>query len=240
MVKKAIVIKAPGTNNDFETARALEMAGAQASIVHINRIAAGQTRLDDFSIMVIPGGFSYGDELGAGKMFSLFLKHRFREEFEKFIKKGKLVAGICNGFQVLVKANVFPELCSPQSLTLTSNDCGTFICRWVELEVDTGKFWFKGLDCRISLPIAHAEGKFTGTGETLDDISECGLAALTYIENPNGSYKNIAGIVNRQGNVLGMMPHPERYVFSYQYPGFFRRPEEIWGIKIYRNIVKNA
>ncbi len=240
MVKKAIVLKAPGTNNDCETRFALKRAGAQPSIVHINRIASGEVKLDDFAIMAIPGGFSYGDELGGGKVFSLFLKHRFKESFEKFIKKGKLVVGICNGFQVLVKTNVFPELGSLQRLSLTSNDCGTFVCRWTELEVDTGKFWFSGLDRRIKLPIAHAEGKFSGDKDILENISGQGQIAVKYLDNPNGSCMDIAGIVNRQGNVLGLMPHPERYLFGYQYPELFREKQDAWGMKIYRNIVKNA
>ncbi len=239
-MKKAVVLKAPGTNNDCETRYALEKAGADPRIVHINRIASGEVNLDDFSIMVIPGGFSYGDELGAGKLFSLFLKYRFRESFERFIRKGKLVAGICNGFQVLLKTGVFNLPDSSQRLTLTRNDCGDFVCRWVELKVDTDKFWFRGLEDRIKLPVAHAEGKFTGEREALESLRENGQIALQYLDNPNGSSLDIAGIVSSQGNVLGLMPHPERYLFGYQYPGPRRERQVPWGIQIYRNMVENA
>jgi len=240
MVKKAAVLKAPGTNNDYETWFALKEAGASPEIVHVNQVYRREKKLDDYAILVIPGGFSYGDDLGAGKVFSLFMKYREKEEILRFVRKGKPVLGICNGFQALVKAGLLPGFSEMQQATLAANVTGRFICRWEKLDVNKGIKWFKGLPAEIELPIAHAEGRFTANEEICVRLKEDKLVAFTYIDNPNGSAYNIAGIVNREGNVLGMMPHPERFLFEYQYPGAEKGKIIPWGKIIYRNIVQYA
>lgn len=239
-MKKAIILKAPGTNNDYETFRALNDSGAQANIVHINQLASGEEKLDDYAILVIPGGFSYGDDLGAGKVFSIFMEHRFRDSIVRFIEAGKIVLGICNGFQVLVKSKLLPDINTKQKVTLSFNDSGKFICRWIRLKPNRDTFWFKGLPEEIELPIAHAEGKFTALEEAAQEIKENGLVALSYLDNPNGSMLDIAGITNQQGNVLGLMPHPERFFDAFNHPASRNRKVEPWGRKIFRNIVEHA
>lgn len=240
MVKKAIVLKAPGTNNDYETNHALEKAGAQSEIVHINELARGEKKMNDYAILVIPGGFSYGDDLGAGKVYSLFLKYKLGKKLKKFVKKGKIVLGICNGFQVLAKSCILPEMTQQQEVTLENNDTGRFICKWVRLRLNNKLFWFDGLPDEIELPVAHAEGKFISLPKVMNKLKKNNQIALSYIENPNGSQQDIAGIVNNQGNVLGMMPHPERCYYGYQNPGYSRDKSRPWGKKIYENIVRKA
>ena len=236
---RAIVLKAPGTNNDYETNYALKDAGAISEIVHINEIACHQKSLNDYAILVIPGGFSYGDSLGAGKVYSLFLRYHLQDDINRFIKKGKIVLGVCNGFQVLVKSCILPGGDS-QKITLAENDCGRFICKWVKLRVRKNLFWFKGLPEEIELPIAHAEGRFIASEEVLKDLKKKNRIALYYKENPNGSASDVAGITNNDGNVLGLMPHPERFLFDYQHPAYRNRDITAWGKRIYKNIVENA
>lgn len=233
-------MKSPGTNNDFETLHALKEAGAHARIVHVNELTACTVRLEDFGIMVIPGGFSYGDDLGAGKVLSLFLEYKLRNDLIKFIRKGKIVMGICNGFQVLAKAKLLPEISSSQKVTLGFNQSGRFVCKWVRLKVNKDIFWFKGLPDEIELPVAHAEGRFMASPRINKDLIKKGQTVLHYIDNPNGSQNNIAGITNSDGNVLGMMPHPERFFYPFQHPGFRNKKVIPWGKRIFRNVVKNA
>ncbi len=239
-MKKAIVLKAPGTNNDYETWHALKASGADAQIVHVNELAGKRKRLKDYAILVIPGGFSYGDDLGAGKVFSLFMQYKFKEDIEEFVNSGRMVLGICNGFQVLVKSGLLPETGAGQQVTLGFNDCGRFICKWVRLNVNRELFWFNGMEEEIELPIAHAEGKFITPDGSAEELKKNGQVALTYMENPNGSEGNIAGIVNSAGNVLGMMPHPDRFFSEYQHPACRNKKVTPWGKIIFRNMVKNA
>jgi phosphoribosylformylglycinamidine synthase len=240
MVNKAIVLKAPGTNNDYETYHALSEAGADARTVHVNELIRKQRRLKDYGILVIPGGFSFGDDLGAGKVFSLLMEYGIRNDIIDFIKKGKIVLGVCNGFQVLVKAKLLPGISEKQKITLTSNDSGRFICKWVRLRVKADSFWFKGLPSEVELPIAHAEGKFAGSEEECEKLKNNSQIRLTYIDNPNGSMYDIAGITNDSGNVLGLMPHPERFVYDFQHPAWRTRKVFPWGRRIYKNIIDNA
>jgi phosphoribosylformylglycinamidine synthase I len=240
MVKKAAVLKAPGTNNDYETYHALKYAGAEPDIIHINELASGKKVLDDYSLMVIPGGFSYGDDLGAGKVFSLFLEHRVCEDIGRFIDKGKMVLGICNGFQVLVKSKIIPDSTGQQKATLTYNESGRFICRWVRLRVNADQIWFKGMPDVIELPIAHAEGRFIVAPEFREELIASNCVSMRYESNPNGSWNSIAGITNSQGNVLGMMPHPDRFFYARQYPGTSKKNIVPWGGIIFKNMVDHA
>jgi len=240
MVKKAAVLKAPGTNNDYESYHALRYAGAEPDIIHINELASGKADLEDYCMMVIPGGFSYGDDLGAGKVFSLFLEHRVHDSINRFLKKGKIVLGICNGFQVLVKSKLIPDSSARQKITLTYNESGRFICRWIKLNLNKDLFWFKGMPDTIELPIAHAEGRFVIDPEYREEFLASGSIAMKYEDNPNGSWNSIAAITNTQANVLGMMPHPDRFFYGSQYPGAVKKDIVPWGGKIFKNMVDHA
>ncbi len=235
---KVIVLRASGTNCDIETKRAFEYVGAKAELVHINELLKGSKKLSDYDIMALPGGFSYGDDISAGKIFAIRIRKLFKD-FDKFIKEKKPVIGICNGFQVLVKTGFLPhDENLKQRATLYYNDVGHFICRWVKIKVNSKSpcIFTKGLD-EFYLPVAHGEGKFITDEKTLEYLKNNNLDALKYIENPNGSIEDIAGICNEYGNVFGLMPHPERFISPYL---FFNKYSEKYGMGYYffENAVK--
>lgn len=233
---KAIVLRAAGINCDLETAYALEAAGASAERFHINRIIEDKNLLDNFQILVIPGGFSYGDDVAAGKILANQIIHHLYEPIKKFIDQGKLVLGICNGFQVLVKAMILPGnslIQSQQAVTITDNDSGKYEDRWVYLAPQTDKCVFIEKGRRIYLPVAHGEGKIvTKDNAVLDTLRSDGHIALKYVDengnpgpfpvNPNGSTDDIAGLTDTTGRVLGLMPHPERFIRCTQHPHWTR------------------
>lgn len=249
---KTLILRAPGTNCDGETAFAFEQAGAQISSIHVNRLIRREVRLEDYQIFVIPGGFSYGDDIAAGKVLANKLNLKLAHELPEFIKAGGLILGICNGFQVLVKAGLLPKPSAggEQSVTLTNNDSGKFECRWTYLTVN-GKspcVFTRGID-RMHLPVAHGEGKFTAEAGTLSEpnivLTYCnadGVGPTPYPENPNGSERNIAGICDRSGRVFALMPHPERYIRGTQHPHWTRLGRRKYGdgFQIFRNAVKWA
>jgi len=249
---KAIVLRAAGINCDVETEHALELAGAKAQRVHINRIIENKSLLDEFQIVVFPGGFSYGDDVAAGKILANQIVHHLFEPLQKFIEQGKLVLGICNGFQVLVKTGILPGNNSDrqQEVTITNNDSGKFEDRWVYLAPQTDRCVFIEPGRQIYLPIAHAEGKIvTNDQATLDRLKSEGHLAFKYVDatgaegdypvNPNGSAESIAGLTDTTGRVLGLMPHPERFVRRTQHPRW-TRPENVDsdGMTIFNNAVK--
>ena len=251
MKPNAMIIHASGTNRDHDVARALELAGAQPEIVHINALRDGKRRLSDYQMMVLPGGFSYGDDLGAGKLWAVALRSRLGDDLDEFIDLGHPVIGICNGFQALVKSGLLPALngSAHQQATLTHNESGRFECRWIGLEPNpAGKsFWTIGLDEAIYCPVAHGEGRFVASDETLEAIEDQGLVALRYSvvgpaypANPNGSANNIAGITNPRGNVLGLMPHPENHIVATQHPGRHRGESGGSGLPLFKNGVEHA
>lgn len=251
MRAKVLILRTAGTNCDRETEFAFRVAGAETHLLHINVIKRKQN-LSSYQIICIPGGFSYGDDLGAGKILSLELLLWFKEELKKFLAKGGLILGICNGFQVLVKMGILPQPTFKQTVTLTFNDSGRFEDRWSYLELTSGpnpakKIWFRGLPEIITLPVAHAEGKFYTEKEILDKIESNNQVALRYVDrqgnlagypyNPNGSLNNIAGITDREGRILGLMPHPERFIFPHHFP-YWREKEIVpLGLKIFENAV---
>jgi phosphoribosylformylglycinamidine synthase I len=277
---RAIVLRAAGINCDMETEYALELAGAKAQRVHINRIIEDKGMLDDFQIIVFPGGFSYGDDVAAGKILANQVVHHLSEAVEKSINAGKLVLGICNGFQVLVKAGILPgdgkelatalrarEGTSPrdrkdteeerllkadgQSVTITYNDSGKFEDRWVYLAPQSERCVFIERGRQIYLPIAHGEGKVVAKDEaTLEELKSEGRIAFKYVDkdgqegeypvNPNGSIESIAGLTDATGRVLGLMPHPERFVRATQHPRWTRREKDADpdGMTIFNNAVK--
>lgn len=244
---KVIVLRTAGTNCDKETVFALQMAGAEVDLLHINELTKKNKTFDSYKILAIPGGFSYGDDIAAGKVLANEFKYKLREVTERFVKEGKLIIGICNGFQVLVKAGLLPHS------TLTFNDSGKFEDRWVYLKnVNRGNCPFtKGIDT-IYLPVAHGEGKFVTDKSTLKELKENDEIVFKYVDdkgresgypwNPNGAMENIAGICNKEGNVFGMMPHPERFITSFHHPRWLRErlPTQGDGVRIFKNAVQYA
>ncbi len=228
---KALVLRAAGTNCDQETISALQDAGAECDRIHINLLMTGQVRLHPYDLLVIPGGFSYGDDNSAGKVLANELRLRLRDQLKRFVETKKLVIGICNGFQVLVKSGLLPGfdvMDDAPSVTLSLNDSARFQCQWTGLSMEkSAAAWLSLMPKKFELPIAHGEGKFiTRNEKTLARLKKNGQIVFRYApQNPNGSEASIAGICNKHGNVIGMMPHPERFVTHVQHPHW---PARAW------------
>jgi phosphoribosylformylglycinamidine synthase len=250
---KVLLLHANGTNRDRDALLACEMAGGDPEIVHINEVINGNKRLLDYHMLIIPGGFSYGDDLGAGVLWSLDLREQFGDSLTRFVNEGRPVLGICNGFQTLVKTGILPYATSPRDVTLTYNQQGRFECRWVYLKVNSHSqcLFTQGIDDLMYVPIAHGEGRVMARDEaTLNRLWEDGLATLTYVDgqgnpasypyNPNGAMADIAGLCNPQGNVFGLMPHPENHIFAWQHPRFGRNEVGMTGLRIFQNGIKYA
>jgi len=247
-----IIFSGYGLNTEDETKAAFESVGATADIVHINDLIADPTKLDAAQIAVFPGGFSYGDDTGSGKAYANRLKQHLGPALEKFLARDTLMIGICNGFQILTSAGLVPGV-------LLTNDSARYTCRWVDLEVSSKSPWLKGIT-RMSVPIAHGEGKYYAPADTLTQLKKDDAVALTYVAgetakffdlpgNPNGSLENIAGVTAYGGRVLGLMPHPERAVRFTQLPhwtylkeqylrGGMEVPTEGAGLQLFRNAVE--
>ncbi len=249
---KAIILRTAGTNCDKETSFAFKVAGAEADLVHINELTRGDKKLDSYHILAIPGGFTYGDDIASGKILANEIKFKLKDEINKFINDGKLIIGICNGFQILVKAGLLPNLSGDFrtiEATLTLNDSAKFEDRWVYLKkLKTKCVWTKGIDEIVYLPVAHGEGKFIPRNKKiLNELKKEGLIVFEYVDekgrkvgypsNPNGSVENIAGICDITGRIFGLMPHPERHVDPLQHPRWTRsRPKsEGDGLVIFKN-----
>ncbi len=251
MKPKVLIIRTAGTNCDVETAYAYELAGASPERIYIDAIKKND--LLKYKILVLPGGFTYGDDISAGKILANEIRYKLKEAILKFIDKGNLILGICNGFQVLVKAGILPGFdgyFKRQTVSLITNDSERFEDRWVNLKVLGSRSVFtEGINRVISLPVAHAEGKFVvNSRETLKKIAkqivfqyvdEKGNIA-GYPHNPNGSILNIAGITDKTGRILGLMPHPERHITYLQNPLHTRLklPKEGDGFMIFKNSVR--
>ena len=259
MTPAALVLRTAGTNCADETAYAFELAGARSVLMHVNRLIADPPLLGQYQILAIPGGFSYGDDIAAGRILANQIAHHLRDAFQEFIASGKPVIGICNGFQVLVKTDLLPgpvEGRNGQTCTLAHNDCGRFVDRWVRLSAHSGKcIWTAGLD-ELELPVAHGEGKFVPADDRVRQaLWEQQQVALTYVkadgslahgqfpDNPNGSVDDVAGVCDASGLVFGLMPHPERYVDPIQHPAWTRthsRPEHGHGLRVFQNAVTHV
>ena len=246
-----IIFSGYGLNTEDETKAAFELAGATADIIHINDVIANPATLKKAQILVVPGGFSYGDDTGAGKAYGNRVKQHLGREIEKFLARDTLMIGICNGFQIITNAGFVQG-------ALIANDSARYSCRWVDLEVTGESPWLKGIKT-LSVPIAHGEGKYYATPSQLALLSKASQIALKYTEgdiskhfdlpaNPNGSLENIAGITGYGGRVLGLMPHPERAVRFTQLPHWtnlreeYARsgkplPKEGPGLQIFKNAV---
>ncbi len=257
---RVLVLRAAGTNCDTETAFAFKFCGAEPNLIHINRLLSKKNSLDKYQVLVLPGGFTYGDDVAAGKILANELKFKLIEKIKKFIEDGKLIIGICNGFQILVKAGILPgNRIFKQEATLTINDSGKFEDRWTYLRVSRIEYqvsrciWTKDFPDIIYLPVAHGEGKFVfGSKEVLERLKKNEQIIFRYCDkkgeargypyNPNGSQDNIAGICDDTGRILGLMPHPERHIQFTQNPHWARLSsrKEPDGIKIFQNAVDYA
>ena len=246
---RTLILRAPGTNCDAETEFAFQQAGAEVSLVHVNRLIRREERLMDYRIMVIPGGFTYGDDISGGKILANELGLKLGEDIARFIEDGRLILGICNGLQVLVKAGFLPELSRDGSplLTLAANDSGKFECRWVYLGVHKQSpcIFTRGMDS-LYLPVAHAEGKLvvltgalTEANVALFYTDEHGDISAGYPYNPNGSMADIAGTCDGSGRIFALMPHPERHIHHSQHPRWYTdgNGNEGDGFKIFKNAV---
>ncbi len=264
---KAIIITGNGTNCEMEAAHACRLAGFdEARIVHISEILYGEVRLDDYHFLNLTGGFLDGDDLGSAKAQANRFKYarvaesseHLLEQLLRFIGDGKLILGVCNGFQLMVKMGLLPALGGEylrQVATLTFNDCGRFQDRWVYLQHNTASpaVFTKGIEKGIYLPIRHGEGKFhVDSPDVLERIERQNLAVFKYSDpgytgptmdfplNPNGSMNAIAGICDETGRLMGLMPHPEAFVHRINHPRWAREqlPEEGDGLILFRNAVK--
>ncbi len=260
---RVLILRAPGTNCDEETAFAFEQAGGKTQRLHVNRLLEHPRLLDEFQMFCIPGGFSYGDDVAAGRILANQIQFHLNDAVREFQAADKLVLGICNGFQVLLKSGILlPPDDAGAAATLTWNDSGKFEDRWVRLRCDASPcVFFTGIES-MYLPIAHAEGKFvTRDRETLSRLSSASLLPLRYSplakhdaereadfdgplsfpDNPNGSEANVAGVCDETGRVCGLMPHPERHIDPAQHPHWTRLaelPPEGDGLALFRNAVQ--
>ena len=257
MIKKpkVLVLKADGINCDEELEFAFNLVGADARLVHVNELRSKKETLRNFQILAVPGGFSYGDDVISGKILAIELTSFFSNELKNFIqRKDTLTIGVCNGFQVLIRTGILPfDNIEKMDATLLNNDCGHFECRWVNLKIDknTSCVFLKDLrNISVSYQVAHGEGKFFAPKKVLDKIEKENLVAIRYVDergiptqkypdNPNGSLNAIAGITDKTGRVLGLMPHPERFVRAEQHPNFRRmKIDKPDGLFIFENMLK--
>ena len=234
---RAIVLRAPGTNCDEETAAAWERAGAEVETCHIGRLMEAPDSLDRFRILTIPGGFSYGDDLGAGRILATRLGTFLGDALRRFHDRGGLILGVCNGFQVLVRSGLLPGGPSTGPVTLARNELGRFEARWVKLKPRAGHspFISPQLPSPIELPVAHGEGRFITTSPSdLDALDRAGQIVLQYADpdghptdaypaNPNGSSRAVAGLCDPTGRIFGLMSHPERFIDPWHHPRWTRR-----------------
>ncbi len=256
MTVNVLVLRAPGTNCDLETAYAFERCGARAERLHVNQLLAESKRLADFQVLCLPGGFSYGDDIASGRILGNQLKRNLGSALGEFKAAGKLILGICNGFQVLMNCGLLWEQCEyPEPpATLAWNESGRYTDRWVELCVDHTPCVFLNGIKRLPLPIAHGEGRFTTrTPKVLQQFQEAGQLAIRYTNatseildtplpfplNPNGAMANVAGMCDVTGRVFGLMPHPERYIDRTQHPRWTRGEgsDPGMGLQLFANAV---
>jgi phosphoribosylformylglycinamidine synthase subunit PurQ / glutaminase len=232
---KVLVLRTAGTNCNEETSYAFSASGAEVTQVHVNALISGEVKLADFHILALSGGFSYGDDIASGRVLANELRLMLGDDLKKFIKAGKLLVGICNGFQILVKAGILPGLGgNGQEATLFHNDSAKFEARWTHLCTHESKcIWTKGMPGQIYLPVAHGEGKFIPKNDkVLKTMKDNGQIVFSYCsadggkpsypDDPNGSTEHIAGICDSTGRILGLMPHPERHFSFEQHPSWTR------------------
>ncbi|MFZ5647299.1 MAG: phosphoribosylformylglycinamidine synthase I [Bacillota bacterium] len=253
MKPRVCVLRTDGTNCDMETFHAFEKAGAGCSMVHVNQLRSGEENLSEYQILALPGGFSYGDDVHSGKILAVELTSFLKESLQSFVDSGKPVIGICNGFQTLVRTGLLPgRRLGDIRCTLMNNDSGRFECRWINLVIeDTPCVFTMGMAGKtISIQVAHGEGKFYADKDQIDLLENGaqvvfrystpgGRPVMDYPHNPNGSLNAIAGICDSTGLVMGLMPHPERFVDIHQHPNWRRGLfKEAHGLPIFENAVR--
>ncbi len=258
MSVKALILTGFGINCDHETETAFKRAGAETERIHLNDLAAAPERLHEFQILAVPGGFSFGDDVASGRIMANRLRYTLGEPLKQFVADGKLVIGICNGFQVLVKMGILPLFDDEfkQEVTLTHNNSSRFEDRWVTLLTDpkTPCIWMDGIK-KLEVPIRHGEGKFIPQDDdVLKKLQANGQIVIRYgapgdypargeyPDNPNGSTDDIAGICDPTGRIFGLMPHPEAFLERTNHPRWTREklPEEGAGLKMFKNAVAFA
>jgi phosphoribosylformylglycinamidine synthase I len=247
---RILILRAPGTNCDAETAHAFRLAGGAPEVLHLNRMLESPKLAADYQVLCIPGGFSYGDDVAAGRIFGNQIRHHFADTMREFRKAGKLILGICNGFQVLIKSGLLDvDDVSGPTASLTWNASGKFMDRWVGLKTTSGRCVFLQGISEMYLPIAHAEGNFAvRDAASLAKLESNGQLVLKYADvggsvapfNPNGAAADVAGMCDLSGHVFGLMPHPERFVDFTQHPRWTRLDErgEGQGLAVFRNAVR--
>ena len=263
-MKKIAVLTGYGINCDAETTYAFDLAienldvreRVEASKVHVNELIGGMSKLAEFDMLTIPGGFLHGDDISAGKILAAKLATHLDRELRSFIDRGCPVMGICNGFQVLVKYPLIPRREGSRKYTLTENCTGRFIDRWIKVDVDgeSCPIFLREID-QLRLPVRHAEGRFYAKERDLAELKERGGIAMRYSgaggepadgsfpANPNGSLLDIAGICDPTGRIFGLMPHPEAFVSSLQEPDWQLKERKgetgvVSGLKIFENVVE--
>jgi len=242
-----LILRTAGTNCDRELAHAFELAGATTQTVHLNTLIDAPQMIEAFDLIGLPGGFSYGDDIAAGRILANRLRHRLLEPLQAAVARGVPMIGICNGFQVMVKLGLLPDpAAAAQTATLADNTTGRFIARWegVAAEPASRCVWTRGLGT-FELPIAHGEGRFFAPDDVLDQLEAQGQVALRYTDTPNGSSRDIAGISDPTGVVLGLMPHPERFTDPTHHPQWTRLGAD-WltqtpaGLRFFENAVQHV
>ncbi len=254
MNPRVLVLRAAGSNCDQETRYSFQQVGADADLAHINRLLSGEVKINDYQILAIPGGFTYGDDISAGRVLANQLRTQLADMLVEFYLADKLIIGICNGFQVLVKAGMLPTVdpAAPQTVTLTHNDSGKFEDRWTHLKVNDSVCVFtQGMQTPVLFPVAHAEGKVAvGDNSVLQTLWMNKQIVFQYVgrdggspqypDNPNGAIDDIAGLCDPSGRVLGLMPHPERHFDPTHHPQWTRHglAAEGDGVAVFRNAVR--
>lgn len=243
---KTLILKASGTNCEIETSFILENVGFKPEIITINELLSEQKKIEKYSFIVIPGGFSYGDYTGSGRIVSSIIKHHLFKSLQTHISNGKPILGICNGFQILVKSGLLPNVEGlwKQEVSLIFNDSFHYEDRWVKLKVNQNTIFTKNLPEFVYLPVAHGEGKLVHNfKKNIVDrigvfyyVDKNGNKTMKYPSNPNGSFDSLAGIIDGTGKILGMMPHPERFRDGRQF--YFDKKIDPHGILIFENVYR--
>ena len=221
---QVLILSGYGINCENETALAFEQQGAEVKIIHINDLITNKFSWENYQILAFPGGFSYGDHTGAGKAMANKIKHNLQVELQKFIQRDTLTIGLCNGFQIMTNLGIFNDFSQEKttenlSIALTKNSSNAYQCEWVKIKnMQPNSPWTKGID-EMEIPIAHGEGNFFTTENGLEKLKNNKQITWKYIDrNPNGSIDDIAGISDKSGRIMGMMPHPERFLFGCNHP----------------------